>query len=392
MRRAVAAVALITLAALVPVACSDDGPGAGEARLQVDGEAFVERADGSGETVRDNTDLKPGDRVEMVEGTAVMALHGDTRFELREGHDDAAPSRVLMGEVPELEGGDLLVLAPDETSIEAEDTLISLRGGAAKLSRSFGVSAAAYDADIALDSAGELVEVPALRQVHVPALGLPRPVRPFAYDEGDSWDRRFLGDAIDLGRQLARVASGYTASLNPGEGRSPGFFRIVLPGLDDEEAFTRELIDPELPPGETLVGAAITELGERGDFVARWRSVFQFRGEGAEWGLVALDQAVSRGPLLGTLEQALDASPLAFAESPPSTVPPSDGGPDDTPTTLPPVTLPPTTTPPTTTPPTTEPPIVEPPPTPLDPVVDPIAEVLGGIVEGLLGLLDPPPP
>lgn len=395
------AVALLAVGLLAPAACSDDGPDAGEARLEVQGKAVVDRADGDRDIVTDHTDVGPGDRIELTDGTGTMALRGGTRFELRSaaGADDAA-SVVRMGRVPELEGGDLLVSTPGRTSVEAAGTSVEVAKGAAKLTRALGMGVEVYDAAVAVDSAGQQRDVPALRSLLVPALGRPQPLRPISYDGADPWDRRFLGDAIELGRRLEDIATSYTSSLRPGEGRTPGFFRLVLPGLDEEPDFRAELLDLDRAPGETLIGAAIADLGRRGDFTTRWSSVFAFRDDGAEWGIVALDQAVSRTPLLGSVTEAINASPLAFAppSSPstgtgttPSVVEPS--GPTS-PTTTPPGTTttnpPPTTAPPTTLPPTTLPPPPDTPLTPvLQPVVEPVTDIVGGLIDGLVGGLFP---
>ncbi|MGV3758762.1 MAG: hypothetical protein ACO1PW_04360 [Actinomycetota bacterium] len=410
----VALVALASLGGLGLAACSEDGPGDGEARLEVDGEAVVTRADGEHDVVTDRADIRSGDRVEVVEGSATMALAGGHRLELRAGHGDDAATVVLMGEVPELEAGDLLVATPERTRVRAAGTDVEVHAGAAKVSRSLGMGVASYDGEVLVDSAGQERTVPALRAVLVPSLGSPQPLRPAvcqdgaatitacpAYDPTDAWDRRYLGDAMELGERLESIADAYTSTLQPGEGRTPGFFRLVLPGLDDEADFTAELLDTTRAPGDTLVGAAIAELGDRGPFEDRWRSVFGFRDEGAEWGLVALDQAVSRTPLLGTVTDAISASPLAFAptttSTPPTTAPGGpEGGPPagptsptvapSGPTTTPPA---PTTAPPSNPPPTTSPPTVpESPLTPiLDPVVDPVVDLTGDLLDGLGDLL-----
>lgn len=389
-----ALLAALALAVVVPAGCSDDGPGAGEARLEVDGEALVERRDGEQEVVDDSTNVGPGDRIEITDGVATMAMRGGSRFELRAGIGDAADSVLLMGEVPVLEAGDLLVSTPGSTDIESAGTSLTVEEGAARVSRAHGVGVAAYDGTTLLDSAGQERTVPALRQMLVPRLGRPpQAPRPLAYDADDPWDRRFLGAAIDVGDRLHALATGYTRNLRQGEGRTPGFFRLVLPGLDDEPDFGAQLIRLDRPPGETLIGAAIADLGKRGDFVERWQSVFRFRDEGAHWGLVALDQDVSGAPLLGVIEEAVSSSPLAFVEpdvSAPATTTPPSSPPSTEPSTT-------TTNPPTTTSPPapTDPPIIDSPLEPLtpslEPVVDPLQEVVQGLVDGLLGLLSPPP-
>ena len=395
----------LAVAALVPTACSDGGPGEGEARLEVDGRAIVERRDGDKDVVDGSTDLHKGDRVEITDGVGRMELAQGTRMELRAGLDDAANSQLVMGTTPELEAGDLLVEAPQDTEVAAAGSTLAVERGAARVSRALGVGVAVYDATVHIDSAGVERAVPALRQMQVPALGRPpaKP-RPLVYDAGDPWDRRFLGSAMALGDRLTAMARGYTDNLAPGEGRTPGFFRLVLPGLEDETDFGADLLDLDRAPGETLVGAAISDLGRRGSFRDRWQSVFGFHDEGAAWGLVALDQAVDGEPLLGTVEEALSASPLGFAAPPvvgsSAAVPPGNAavpsGSSSTPVT-PTTSTPSTTAPPAPVPvpaPPALPPILPPlvpdtPPTPvapvLQPLIDPVTEIVSGLLGGLLG-------
>ncbi|MFZ6003952.1 MAG: hypothetical protein ACOYXM_08475 [Actinomycetota bacterium] len=382
---------VLAVAALAPAACGRDEPDEGEARLEVDGQAIVERRDGAEEVIDGETTLKQGDRVELSEGVGRLVMRDGVRMELREGIDDAANSMLLMGTTPVLEAGDLLVAAPKTSAVSAAGTDVVIRSGAARVSRSLGVGVSAYDGVVHLDSAGLERDIPALREMMVPALGRPpRAPRPLRYQAEDPWDRRFLGEAIELGRTLEALANGYTVNLNRGEGRTPGFFRVVLPQLEEQPEFGASLIDIERAPGETLIGAAIAVLGRQGSFVERWNSTFGFREEGAEWGLVALDQEVSGTPLLGAIEEAVSFSPLTFAAPGRSggsgTGAGSDGGGPTTSTTTPTT---PTTSPPTTSPPTTEPP----PPTTLPPdLLDVLAPILeeGGeaasdLVGGLLG-------
>jgi hypothetical protein len=396
---------LLGLALLAPAACADDGPEADEARLRVEGEAVVERADGGRDVVTDSADLRAGDQVTMASGEGELELAGGARLELRDALDDeTSPTSVVVGAVPVLESGDLLVTVPDRTAVEleADGTSVVVESGAARLERTFGMSVGSYSATVSLDSAGQERGVPALREMTVPGLGRPpQAPRPLAVDEADPWDRRHLGGAIDLGEQLELLAAGLFDNLPPDRARSAEFFRFVLPGLDDEPAFDDDLLDPDRPSAETLVGAAITDLGERGGFDARWAEVFAFRDAGAEWGLVALDQAVDGAALSGDVEEALgvgvaeaefaapppaDDAPAPTTPSPTTTAPPPTG-PSPTPTTSPPPTAPPPTAPPPTSPPPTVPPLAPP---LLDPVVEPVTDLLGGVVDGLLGgLLGP---
>jgi hypothetical protein len=379
-RRVAAAVVALIAVASVPACSRNHGPKAGEAQLEVDGTAVVTSPNGQRLTVTSGRTVHDGDKVEVTQGTGKLQLPGTLRLELRAGvggHDNSA---VTVATVPVLDAGDLLTTANDERRVSAAGTVVTVSDGSARVSRFLGMAVATYGGVVSLDSAGQVRTVPALRQMQVPTLGRPpQAVTPLVYSASDLWDRRFLGEAIDFGERLQRFAISYTASLTPGQGRTPGFFKLVLPALANEREFTAGLMGTTRVPGETLVGAAIASLGSRGTFTQRWNAIFQFRAEGAAWGLVALDQGVSGGPLLSTVEQALNASSTAFqfnqAASTPgaSTSTTSPGSGPTTSTTAPPPT---TTTTAPTTPPTTN---------PLSPVVDPVNNLLGGLLNSLIG-------
>jgi hypothetical protein len=151
------------------------------------------------------------------------------------------------------------------------------------------------------------------------------------YVPSDDWDQRYLSDAIDLSNQLAARSDGFTAQLGATEGRSVNYFRDLVPALAAEPAFVASMVNPSRPPGETLVGAAIILEGKQGTFAERWGAVFGFRDQGAPWGLVALDQGVSRVGVLAVIEGAISRGPTSFAAGPPtrtpsSLAPPSIGG------------------------------------------------------------------
>ncbi len=379
MKRATTAVGGALLFALVAAlpSCSNAGPGADEARLEVDGTAVVV-SDGEQEEVTGSRTVHFGDRIEVTDGIARLEMPGALRLELRAATGDANNTILTVDAAPVLESGDVLAQAEGTATVEAAGTKVTLEDAGAQVSRFLGMSVATYEGSVMLDSAGQVRAVPALRQMQVSTLGRPpQSVRPLEYDGGDPWDRRFLGAAIELGERLQRLADSYTSSLRRGEGRTVGFYQLVLPALDDEPEFTPELLGTSRPPGEVLVGAAITSLGVRSAFAERWRAVFRFRDEGAAWGLVALDQGVSGSPLLGSVEQALGASPFEFAQqsgpraTTPTTAP--SGGPNPTTTTTAPAPRPTT--------PTTQP---EPPPE--DPgILGPILLPVGDLLDGLLG-------
>ena len=348
-----------------------EGPDAEEARLEVDGRATVTGPDGTTDEVTDSAIVAFGDTVSVVEGTASLELAGGSRYELRSGGPDGegAGSEVLVGGPPTLLAGDVLVAGGFPASITYDTATVSAQGA---LKVEAGVPlAAAYAGRTRINGAGDLDQLLGLRQVVLTPSATPEP---FIYDPSDDWDRRFLGEAIAFGKRLEALARGYTADLQPGGGRSVSFFESVLPSLDDEREFSADLLDADRPVGETLVGAAIVVEGRMGTFRERWDEVFAFRDAGAEWGLVALDQGVSSAPVLDTIELAIDGSPLS-GDPRPSTTTTTRGSvderpddPDETTTTV-------TTTTTTTT--TTTPPGI------LEPVVDPVDELLDEVLDTL---------
>ncbi len=166
-----------------------------------------------------------------------------------------------------------------------------------------------------------------------------------------------------------------------------GGYKSVLPSLTDEAEFTPALL-AENPhkPGEFFVGAAIASLSRRGTFAERWRDAFAFHDAGANWGFVALDQGVATDPLLSTIQDALNATPFAFAEAGRATStarssPTTTGASPTTTATTAPSGGPTTAPPPTAPPPTTT--IVPPTGSPLvDGIVKDVNDLLGGALGG----------
>lgn len=383
---------VVFLGGILALFAGDDPLPAAGARVRLDGIGSVTRTDGSSAALRDGTVLRPGDQIEVEEGTAVLELAGGGSIEARSGGTDVDDTRIEVGAPSELLAGDALVVGPAGVGIEAAGTRIVLRGtdAAARVRRELAVTTATYRGSAAVDSAGQAVEVPAYRQLAVSSVGRPSDPDPLEVDNADPWDQRFLGAAIALTRSLDGLSSTYTAQ--GGGARSAGDLERLLPRLGDESDFGASYLDAERPNGETLVGAAIAVLGGRGSFDDRWRGVFDFRDEGADWGLVALDQGVSDQPVLQEVEAALTRSvePTEVAAPPPPVTPttPTTTTPTTpTPTTATPATPRPTTgtTTPTTAPPTTPTtaPLVPIPTLPVDPA-QPLPETGNGLLDGLL--------
>ena len=330
-RWAGAAVAVL-LVALGSVGCSRSStPTAG--RLTVEGQAEVTRPGEGRRDVTGSRDLAFGDRVRVRQGTAVIRLPDDRRLELRQGSDLEIQEGEREDTVrPAVMGGDVLVVSDgDRMTISTAGAQVEVQGDA-RISRGVALLVATYDGTAELASAGSSLAVPALRQASLPPTEqFPTKASPLEVSAADGWDQRYLSDAIELTGQLDARSQGFTGQLAPNDGRSYTYFRDLFPRLAAEPGFTAPLVNPARPPGETLVGAAITLEGTRGTFAERWANVFRFRDEGAPWGLVALDQGVSRVPVLEAIEAAISRGPTLFAEGPStgtpnSVAPPSRGG------------------------------------------------------------------
>jgi hypothetical protein len=276
---------------------------------------------------------------------------------------------------------------------------ISVQGDA-RLSRGVSLLVATYEGTAQLNANGSTLTVPALRQASLPATGVfPGKASPLEYSSTDSWDQRYLSDAMDLGNQLKGRSEGFTSQLGDTDGRTVNFFRDLFPRLAAEPAFTASLLNSRRAPGETLVGAAITLEGSRGTFAERWAAVFGFRDDGAEWGLIAKDQGVERAPLVTAIDDAISRGPTQFAAGPPtgsrpptSLTPPNRGGATSSvPATTTTVARPRPGTPTTST--TTPPPPPDPTSTsvvgplntgtPLDQTVNDLVKTLNGLLKSL---------
>lgn len=387
-------------------ACSGGG---GDDRyvLRVDGVANVTGDDGAHRFDGGKHKVRPGDVVEVTSGSAVLALPGAGSLELRAGRTvraaqagrtagapPAGNSRLRLGALPELVAGDALVMTGgDDVRLLAGGATLRVEGGAARVRRSSGVTVAVYRGAATVDALGRTLSHPvsAYRQVSVADTGaLPRRAVPLVYDRvrPDPWDVRYLGDAIDLGGQLERRSLALSREVTSAV--SGSLLESLLPSLRTTR-FDGTIVDRTRSVGESVVGASIALSGP-GDFTRRWNAAFRFRRQGADWGLVAVDQRARRAALFGALDGVLDRLPGRFvtggARAPTTTTAAPTGGGATTTTTT---SSPRPTTPPTTVPRPPDPlggllgPILgQSPPTTADPN-DPLSNLLDD-VGGLLGV------
>ena len=316
----VAAVLAVALVALSLAACGG-GKDGDTYVLEVRGTAVVTAPGPARHLGSGRHHLEVGQTVTITRGSAVLGLPGDTSLELRSGRRD---STVKLGARPTLLDGDALAVAGsgDDLALSAGDATFELHDGAARVRRSAGVALAVYEGRADVAALGRTAEpVEALHQVTVTdSGGLPQQAVPLVYDRArpDRWDTRYLNDAIDLGGQLERRVKVLNARPAPTTWDAT-YLQGIVPALQGAKGFEADLVTAGRSVGETIVGASIA-LGGRGDLGARWKDAFRFRDEGADWGLVALDQRARRASVLRVVDGVLDRvvatiSPVAVGRS-----------------------------------------------------------------------------
>jgi len=314
--------------ALLLGACGHGLP-ADQGRLSVHGRVLVGRVGRPLAPVRGEVTLNPGDRVRVSDGTAELRVAGNTET-LRGGTE--LHLAMATGLVAYLDHGDLLVESGRHRATVGTSVGNLTVSGAVRLRRDLALSVATYKGVSDVVS-GIGLRLPALRQGSVAAIGVTRGPLPIALDPADQWDRRFLGAAIELNEELASISAGFTQDAADEPGGLAAALRNDMAGLASQPAFTDGLIaqtvsmsgtagpaeatiaSVSLPPGEALVGAGIALASPRGTFLDHWRAEFVLRGEGAEWGVVAVDQGAEPERLIALLRSALDAASLAFSET-----------------------------------------------------------------------------
>ena len=308
--------------------------GAGQADLTVNGRAELTLAGGRIQAAPHRSVLHRGDRVRMVHGSATAKLADGGTLDLRDG------TTLRMDSSPFLETGDLLVVparASRPITVITDDSTTVARGPS-RLSRAVAMTAASYRAGLQLDTPGAAgVAVQPLRQATIAARGVTpsgQLASPLTYNESDGWDRRYLAEAMSLDHQLEAQSRGFTANQR-GVTADQTLLVSLYPELRNQTELARLVAsspaqDLLTQPGELLVGAGIALQATHGTFADRWSQVFDFRGAGATWGLVAVDQGlIDSSKLTGAIEAALGLANLPFGHqtaAPAGPVAPVGGG------------------------------------------------------------------
>ncbi|MHB8464512.1 MAG: hypothetical protein ACYDD7_06690 [Acidimicrobiales bacterium] len=384
----------MVLAVAASLSACSHGAGRSIATLHASGDVLE-----GGRRVTGTNPVHAGDTIIVNGGTAGLGLPGGARIELRAG------SAVRIAAGIELIGGDMLAQSASASSPLRISTAIAEVAvqGTSRLRRDLALTVGTYAGEATISS-GRTVVLPALSQDTIPSVSiLPLP-SPLHLDATDSWDQRMLGTAIEVTNQIDSQSRFIDANVPAAVAASSAFYVSDLQALRKTPTFDDALLQSatgsgRVPPAGEGVAAAAIALSGPGDFTSRWRAVFALRAAGAQWGIIVLEEDANPAQVLSLIDSAVDnanatpvvSSPALIAAAKPATTP----TPTATATSKPvPVgvarssTRPRPTTKPAPGPGTPPPPAttVTPPDTVLlGPVLNPIVDPLGHLLNGLLG-------
>jgi hypothetical protein len=292
-------VAIVCLAMLAG-ACARSGSGDGLRIVPLGGDVFV--VHGSAESlVTEPEELAVGDSIRTGPGgTAFVEFPGDKAVEL------APSSELVIAAVDrsELADGRALFHAPDGMTVSSGPAEIEGVGDYFRVDRYIGaLRLGVYSGTATIE--GWDGRVRSLQEVGVSAGIVPEPPRFLDLDSRDRWDRRLLGDAIDLGDELGDIARGLASQLPPGTDVVP--LERVLP-----KRFPARSAQPELrsfPVADGLVAAMVAIQAARADDrspLQVLRDVLHLRELGAEWSIVVARWHLLRSGVLAALSRITD--------------------------------------------------------------------------------------
>lgn len=302
----------------------------GTARL-VSGDAAVTVHRGTPVAAADAL-LRAGDAIVVERGVATLKTAAGF-LRARSGS-----SIVFTSGAPRIARGDVLVQGEEaEVAMRAATATVN---GIARVRQGLTLEIGVYEGGAIVRTFAETLAVPRFRRAVVAGAGGPATVSvaPLVVDATDTWDRKFLGRAIELDASLTARSRGLTMQI--AAGGSDLLDKVLataawreLPGLGHQ------------PIGEVIVAAELARAARMsGDAAA---SALALRADGADWGLVALEHGVRSLPerFEGLDDAVVPVAPSDGAVRPVTVGPTADLSPSGKPAVTPPTTAPTPNTP-----------------------------------------------
>lgn len=269
-------------------------------------------------------------------GTELKTGHGGlVRLATDEGTTaELAPEtavRVARGRVV-VGSGSVLARSTTGTTITLASGAISATGSRAafRLGRALSLLVGVYQGRVRVAAPGASAEIESLNEVPIsgPTMDVVRPLRIGA---SSPWDIRFLGDALDLDRELDALRVGFTAQFGPRAPEAPFFRRFIpFPSL----AF----LEPWLPRFESfdvlagLLYSALVAIKTQRTLEDTFVRLLALRSRGATWGLVVAGEGID---YTAALKGVFAAVARGTGETPPARPRPSPGPRTGTPSSRP---------------------------------------------------------
>jgi hypothetical protein len=322
--------AALAVAAPSCVGRGHGGTGGALRATQVAGTVVVQPAGQAARRLQEGDSVAPGTSVRTGHDGRVRLESGDQAVEL------APDTQATIGPAAAVTLGIGRALAEAGAGSIAFDSLgvtVRVDQGATRLERLLGtVRLGVYSGQAHADLLGRTVDVPAYRESFFSGgIPLDRTPRPLQLQPTDPWDRRFLGDVLEMDRELAQFGRGFNGQFGS-RANAPGFFApfVAVPGVDSVIA----VAPPGTTPADTLIGLVFArQLAARGGASVQdlFAGMLAENRAQATWGLIAKE----RGLVLPDLLQAVLEAIRRGTAPPPagSGGRPGGGGPAPTPTT-----------------------------------------------------------
>lgn len=263
----------------------------GTARL-VPGDAAVTVHRGS-LTAAEDAPLRSGDSLTVESGIAII--------ETAKGRLFARPGTALTfdGLIPRITKGDLLIDGKKLTiATEAAKVFVD---GLGRVRQGLSTEASVYNGTAKVNTVADTLKVPALRRVVVAGTGAATldATLPLVLSNTDSWDRRFMGPALELDSALTSRSRGLTMQFADASEMLRDQVISQAAGYED-----LTVLAAHHAVGEVVVAA---ELARATKETAVFATSLAERAEGASWGLIAYAQGVRELPdtLPGIYETAV---------------------------------------------------------------------------------------
>lgn len=219
----------------------------------------------------------------------------------------------------QMEGGEVLITAPDRLQLVRGNALAQLTGHGVIEASGLSVSSGdgvfrvdggpsprvgVYSGSATMRAPGATLQLTAYEQA-VDEMGtLPRSASPLQIlGTDDVWDQQYLQSAIDLNNRLVNFSSGLDAQLGNASGLA--FFRIVIPSETDVSYVVPYL---DKSRSDVLIGWVIASdaaAREHADLGQTFTAVMSLWEAGESWGLLAMQLGVTADQVFAGLLNAV---------------------------------------------------------------------------------------